>query len=114
MRGWPGGIGGLHGWLGACVVGGGHAWLPGGVHGCWGCAWLLGVCGWQGHAWFVGGVHGWLGGACMVAGGHAWLPGGGMHGCGRGMHRIRRDTVNARAVRILLEYILVSSVFKKY
>ena len=108
MHGWPGGVGGLHGWLGACVVGGGACMVAGG------CAWLLGVCGWQGHAWFVGGVHGWLGGmhgcwgACMVAGrGHAWLWGG-------GMHRIRRDTVNARAARILLEYILVSSVFKKY
>ena len=39
-------------------------------------------------------------GACVVAGGHAWLQGG--------MHRIRRDTVNERAVRILLECILVS------
>ena len=33
-------------------------------------------------------------GACMVAGGHVWLPGG-------------RDMVNERAVRILLECILV-------
>ena len=58
---------------GPCVVGRGHAWLPG--------AWLTGgMCGW-GHAW--------LWGACVVAGGHAWL--GGMHGwegmcgCGGGM-----------------------------
>ena len=51
------------------------------------------------------------GGACMVApgggrpwllGGHAWLLGG-----GGGVRRIRRDTVNERAVRILLECILV-------
>ena len=41
----------------------------------------------------------------MVAGGHAWLWGG-VRGC-RGMRRIRRDTVNERAVRILLECILV-------
>ena len=38
----------------------------------------------------------WLPGACMVAGGHAW---------------IRRDTVNERAVRILLECILVIIVY---
>ena len=41
----------------------------------------------------------------MVAGGHAWLAGGG------GVHRIRRDTVNERAVRILLECILVCEIF---
>ena len=39
-------------------------------------------------------------GACVVAGGHAWLRGGGVRG-------IRQDTVNERAVRILLECILV-------
>ena len=72
---------------GACVVVGGNAWLwgacmvAGGVHGC------------GGHAWWWG---------CVVAGGHAWLHGGGVRGCG-----IRRDTVNERAVRILLECILV-------
>ena len=96
----PGGAwlwGGMHGW-GACVVAGGHAWLPGGL-------------------WLWGGMHGW--GACMVAGGHAWLPGcawlsgacvvcqGGVHGLPGGMRGIRRDTVNERAVRILLECILV-------
>ena len=58
------------------------------------------------------------GGACMVfARGRVWfLPGacvvfplGGVHGFswGGGVHRIRRDTVNERAVRILLECILV-------
>ena len=95
---------------GACVVAGGHVWLPGGacvvaggVHGCWGCAWLQGVyvvargvcmvAG--GHAWLQGCA--WLQGACMVAGGgllgvcmvtggHVWLLGvclvaGGVHGC---------------------------------
>ena len=45
------------------------------------------------------GGHVWLQGACVVVGGYAWL--GGMHG-------IRRDTVNERAVRILLECILVT------
>ena len=45
------------------------------------------------------GVRGCGGGACMVAGGHAWLQGG--------VRGIRRDTVNERAVRILLECILV-------
>ena len=55
----------------------------------------------------AGGV--WLQGACMVVG-------GGMHGCpgegacvvaGGDVRRIRRDTVNERAVRIILECILV-------
>ena len=40
-----------------------------------------------------------VGEACMVVGGHAWLQGG--------VHRIRPDTVNERAVHILLECILV-------
>ena len=61
-----------------------------------------GACMVAGGVW-LGGVHGcW--GACMVARGHAWLPGG--------MHRIRQDTVNERAVRILLECILVSLNFQ--
>ena len=107
---------------------GGHVWLlPGGVCGC------LGVCGcsWGGCAWLLPGVLG----ACMVAlGGHAWLlPGGhtwllwggvvapgGMHGCSggacmvapgggeRAWHTTRYgDTINERAVRILMECILV-------
>ena len=42
----------------------------------------------------------------MVAGGHAWLGGCVVAG---GTRRIRRDTVNERAVRILLECILVIS-----
>ena len=100
-----------HAWLpGACMVVRGHVWLPwgvGGVHGCPGVG-------------LVAGGHVWLPGACMVVGGvhgcqgHAWLPGG-VHGCqgegacvvGRGVHGIRRDTVNEQAVRILLECILI-------
>ena len=123
---------------GACVVapvGGQHAWLlPGGsMHGCsGGCvvaprghAWLLlGGC-----AWLLpsgGGVHGCSGGAahmvalgacvvaprgaCMVApggvcvvalgGGHEWDTRYG-------------DTINERAVRILLECILVNYTLTK-
>ena len=116
-------------WLlwGACVVAwggmrgysGGHAWLLGGG------AWLL----LGGHAWLL------LGGACVVApeGGHAWLLLGGMHGCSwGGMHGCSQgghawllpgghawdttrytDTVNERAVRILLECILVKNNLRK-
>ena len=47
-------------------------------------------------------------GACVVAGGHVWLPGGAcMVAGGGGVRGIRRDTVNERAVRILLECIIV-------
>ena len=52
-----------------------------------------------GHVW-QGGVHGrgaWAGGVCDRGGMHA------PH------HQILRDTVNERAVRILLECILVNS-----
>ena len=81
---------------GACIVVGGMC----GCQGVCGCQW--GMCGCQGVCMVAGGMCGcwgvcvWLwGGACMVA--------GGMHGCqGAGMHGIRRDTVNERAVRILL------------
>ena len=61
----------------------------------------------------LGGMHSCSGGACVVAlGGHAWLLWGGMHGCFQGgcawdMTRYG-DTINERAVRILLECILVS------
>ena len=78
--------GGVHGG-GACMVGG--------------CAWQGGMCG-GGHAWW---------GACMAGGmhgrGHAWW--GGMCGGGVGWRawQILRDTVNERAVRILLECLLV-------
>ena len=114
--------GGMCSCWGACMVAGGHVWLQeGGVHDCWGacvvaggmcgcwgacvvagevcvvargCVWLLGA------AWLLGGMRG--GGMCMV-GGHAWSPGG-------GVRRLRRDTVNGRAVRILLECILVFTI----
>ena len=125
-------------WLrgGACVAaggcawlwgGGGHAWLQGGVRGCGGMcggghAWSHGVHGCRGHAWLWGvvcGGGGVVAGACMVVGGHAWLQGC-VCGCGGcvwlwgGMHRIRRDTVNMRAVCILLECILVSNVVNHF
>ena len=99
MRGCPGGCVWLlrgDAWL---LLGG--AWLlQGGVHGCpLGGVWLL-----------PGGMHGCSGGgACMVApggvcvvapgGGHAW-----------DMTRYG-DAVNERAVRILLECILVFVIF---
>ena len=75
---------------GACVV------ALGGVHG----------CSRGGHAWLLlqGGMHGCSGGhAWLLPGGHAWLlPGG------RAWDMTRYgDTVNERAVRILLECILV-------
>ena len=63
-------------------------WLPGGacvVAG--GCMVAGSVCGCRGVCVVAGG--------CMVCGG------------GGGMRRARRDTVNGRAVRILLECILV-------
>ena len=75
-----------------------------------GCVWQGGMCGgghaWQrGHVWqgacmAEGGMHGegvYLVGVCMV-GGHAW--------------QILRDTVNERAVHILLECILVLVCFR--
>ena len=101
---------GMHGCRGACVVARGCAWLQGGhawlwgacmvvgvwvvvgvMHGCGGCAWLWGAC------MVVGGMHG--------CGGHTWLRGWGDRG---DMLLIRQDTVNERAVRILLECILVT------
>ena len=52
-----------------------------------------------------GGMHGCSGGACVVApGGHAWLLPGGRRAWDTTRYR---DTVNERAVRILLECILV-------
>ena len=51
-------------------------------------------------------------GGCVVAGGHAWLPGACM--VAGGMHRIQRDTVNERTVRILLECILVHYAFSRF
>ena len=54
-----------------------------------------------GHAWQKGGMHGKRG-ACMVKGGHVW------YACPPPFYEIR--PVNARAVRILLECILVDPV----
>ena len=79
--------------------GGGCAWLPGGMHGCWwgdmhGCRGGVcvakggGMCGKGGHVWQRGGL-------CMANGGHAWDT------------TTYGDTINERAVRILLECILV-------
>ena len=86
----------------------------GGVRGCWGHAWLLGgvcvVAG--GHVWLLGGV--WLPGGMRGKGGHAWQRGvhseGGMRGEGGHVWDTTRygDTINERAVRILLECILVN------
>ena len=123
--------------VGGCawLLQGGHAWLLwGGMHGCSGgaCVVALGGCmvAPGGHVWLLwggvwllrgvgacvvalGGVHGCFGGACMVApggmrgcsGGHVWLLPGGGHAWDMTTHG---DTVNERAVRILLECILVA------
>ena len=109
------------GFRGACVIppGGGMCGCSrgGGVHGCsGGHAWLL-----QGVLLIQGGVHGCSSGACMVAwgcvcgwfGGHAWLLRGGMCGCsgvGQWDTTRYRDMINERAVRILLECILVDVI----
>ena len=100
-------VGGLHGCQGACMVaGGGPVWLPGvgmcgcgGLHGCQGACMVAGgvLCGCQGWACVV------VGGCMVAGGGPVWLPGG--------MHVIRRDTVNERALCILLECILVKHSF---
>ena len=72
----------------------------------------------RGDVWQGWGVCG-RGGVC-VAGGHAWrgvCVAGGMHGKGVAWHArpppipILRDVVNERAVRILLECILVRTGF---
>ena len=126
---------------GACVVAlGGACVVALGSGGCMvaprGCVWLLpgGACmvALEGHVWL-------LPGGCMVAlgwyvvapGGHAWLLPGGIHGCSQGgMCGCSRgvcmvalggghawdtmtygDTINERAVRILLECIFVTKHF---
>ena len=80
------------------------------MHGCWGGqAWLLwGACmvalGGGQHVWLLWGACVVAQGACMVAlGGHVWLL---REGCVWDTMRYG-DTVNERAVRILLECILV-------
>ena len=122
--------GGVHGrghaWWGACMVGG--------MHGRGTC--MAGGCAWQrahvarGHAWWgvYGGGHAWRGvcmaegmcgrGACMaggvwweacVAGPHAWCRGACMPSHAPPPQALQlRYTVNERAVRILLECILVA------
>ena len=98
-------LGGMHGFIqwgacvvlfsrGACVVlFGGHAWF----YSVGGCAWFYSV---GGCAWFysAGGMHG------FIQGGHAWF---------FQFFRIQWDTVNERAVRILLECILVFNIIFK-
>ena len=116
--------GGGHAWQGACMVGvvcgrgpcvvGEGTLVAGGMCGR-GCVWYRG-CITGGHVWqgvcMAGGMHG--------TGEHVWQ--GGMHGMGAwregvcGMHvpppqQILRDTVNERAVHILLECILVIQDF---
>ena len=82
----------------------------GGMRASGGVCVLLGVCAW------LGGMHGCRG-VCVVVGGHVWLQGGvrtlrGVQlGCREGMHGIWQDTVNERVVRILLECILVLTVY---
>ena len=76
---------------GACLVA-----LGGSMHGCSGGACMVAPGG----------------GACMVAlGGHVWLLWGRMRGCSWGGVQLDTtkypDTINERAVRILLECILV-------
>ena len=102
--------GGVHGCSGGmCVV------ALGGMHGCSGG--IRGCSGGRGHAWLLQGcMRGCSWGACMVApGGHVWLlPGGACMVAPRGgawdMTRYG-DTINGRAVHILLECILVLSNF---
>ena len=90
---------------GACVVApGGHAWLlRGGVVALGGHAWLL----WGGRVWLLsGGVVASGGMRGCSQGGHVWLLGGGM--CGFfSFFGYNEITVNERAVRILLECILI-------
>ena len=88
---------------GKCIYFTTFAWFYSG-----GCAWFY-LGGVRGFIW--GGVHG------FIWGGHAWFYWGGMHGFipgGRAwffqFFRIQWDTVNERAVRILLECILVFDV----
>ena len=99
--------GGMHD-HGACMVG---ACMAGGMHGR-GRAWQ-GACV-AGGACVVGGLHGQVGGH-VSPGGHAWPGGcvcvvtGGVRGQ-RGACMMKIRLVNARAVRILLECILVIMV----
>ena len=84
------------------VNGGGRAWLllGGGMHGFFrgGTVCVVFTGGGSVHGFCQGGVHGFF-----LGGGRAWFFWG-------GVRRIRRDMVNERAVRILLECILVTVV----
>ena len=109
---------------GACVVApGGHAWLlRGSMHGCSGGACV--VAPGRGVVAPRGGMHGCSGGhAWLLQGGHVWLLPGGMCGCSWGGTCVVAlgghawdtttygDMINERAVRILLECILVAWCF---
>ena len=59
----------------------------------------------------VAGVRACMAGGVCMAGGHAWQ--GGMCGGGHAL-QILRDTVNERAVRILLECFLVLDLCLKH
>ena len=85
-----------------CSQGGGS------MHGCRGCVWLWVACVIVRGVWLWGGVHG-CGGMHGCGGGHVWLWGVcvWLWGCAWLQGIPRRDTVNERAVRILLECILV-------
>ena len=127
---WQGGIRGRGPCMaGACVAG--RACMVG---GCMAerCAWQRGV---HGRGCMAGG-HTWQGGACMAVGhawqgGHAWpggmrgrrvcMAGGGVHGrgaylvgvCMAGGHVWQEKRQLQRAVRILLECILVLKIIMK-
>ena len=116
LRGVHGCSGGIRGYSqGVCGCSGGHAWLPRGAcmvarGGMCGCSGGMRGCSLGGHAWLLpGGMHGCSGGHAWLLPGHAWLLWG-VCGCSGGhawdMMRYG-DTVNERAVRILLECILV-------
>ena len=70
--------------------------MAGGGGMCWGRGGMRG----RGHVWW-GGMH--SRGVCVHGGGHAWR--------GERAWQILRDTVNKRAVRILLECILIVCFF---
>ena len=92
----PGGVHGCSGGMHGCSRG--RAWLPWGacMVALGGCAWLL-----RGACMVAPGGHAWL-----LQGGHAWLlPGGAWDTMRYG------DTVKERAVRILLECILVEMLY---
>ena len=109
--------GGVHGRVACMAVG--HVWegvcMVGGMSGMGAC--VVGVCVWHRGACMVGGMHGrgmfMVGGMCgrgCAWQGHAWW--GACVRCTP--QQILRDTVNERAVRILLECILVKDIFTQY